>query len=774
MSDLSRAPEKIDPHLCNNGTLVSHLVKVEESWELANKFLRDPRALHNMINLIEFLTSLLDVQTNCVHLLSCHKPKYTISPEQMLQGQNPISSNSLVRRCCHAASYDASNNVCDNHPKLQLKNGNDMFCTDSCTQSSCKYKPRISNINDDNMQWQLEQKCTVASHRPPEPRRHEYETPQNIDTLDLFGTSQRPSCARLDESGPNTMQLKVPTACCGVRSICGSQSPEWPHVPPVPCHFTSGSTNGNEKKMKAVIHRKTNDKYRTATNEAGQITSTAQRSVKSECVHACSPYMTTRSQLRNPDSRVCSEEVLDARMGKVWDVYDGYADTSCRNSSATYSLRKVPLESLQCSSCLSAGEAANKRCGLIGDKCVFGISGMDEVTMVSEQLPSTNEDTADRYKRPRASPVGQTYGECEKPDFGSNKCHRIIEDDNVSQQSNCQGDGYRSRCYEAPAGRCNRVTEALTIIGDAATNDVGSYDAEGEVSSSIAGLESRFSNDIEEEGVRNGIFEGMDGSIGCDYMAPCYTSDAECDEHSNSMRNVRKHCRADELWDGLNCCAHYEDEEDDHTSDTDDGDCSPNADSDEIMEIADDSGAYPNHAYHIRTSNAERCNIKGSQSSRQTKSWGLFHPTAFELPNAGYEINVVHETTGSEVVQPCSGPIDHNTKLQNSSGDDASYDDSFETEEDKCMWCSIIGRPAVTWQCECSQSADQKCHETFEEKLIACDVEAFLAVSSYLSTFLNTYTCKRSGTTQSYPFSAHYFCTFISQNLGESGNPCSV
>ncbi|KAF8819276.1 hypothetical protein IE077_001271 [Cardiosporidium cionae] len=59
---LSNTPEKIDPHLINNTILVSHLVKIEESWERSQKYLHNPQKLLCLISIVQFLAAIIDAQ----------------------------------------------------------------------------------------------------------------------------------------------------------------------------------------------------------------------------------------------------------------------------------------------------------------------------------------------------------------------------------------------------------------------------------------------------------------------------------------------------------------------------------------------------------------------------------------------------------------------------------------------------------------------------------------------------------------------------------------
>lgn len=73
ISELAQTPERIDPHLCNNHVLVGHLCRLEETWELAHKYLQDPQRLRNVLSLIEFLSTILGTE-KATHLWLSEHP----------------------------------------------------------------------------------------------------------------------------------------------------------------------------------------------------------------------------------------------------------------------------------------------------------------------------------------------------------------------------------------------------------------------------------------------------------------------------------------------------------------------------------------------------------------------------------------------------------------------------------------------------------------------------------------------------------------------------
>ncbi|PFH33856.1 hypothetical protein BESB_080720 [Besnoitia besnoiti] len=68
--ELAQTPERIDPHLCNNVTLVNHLVRVEETWELAQKYLMDAQRLRNVIHIVDFIVAIVKTQKAILMILN--------------------------------------------------------------------------------------------------------------------------------------------------------------------------------------------------------------------------------------------------------------------------------------------------------------------------------------------------------------------------------------------------------------------------------------------------------------------------------------------------------------------------------------------------------------------------------------------------------------------------------------------------------------------------------------------------------------------------------
>ncbi|OEH73953.1 phospho-2-dehydro-3-deoxyheptonate protein [Cyclospora cayetanensis] len=67
INELRQSPERVDPHLGNNHVLVSHLCRLEETWQLAHKYLRDPQRLRDLLSLIEFITAIVATEKT-IHL----------------------------------------------------------------------------------------------------------------------------------------------------------------------------------------------------------------------------------------------------------------------------------------------------------------------------------------------------------------------------------------------------------------------------------------------------------------------------------------------------------------------------------------------------------------------------------------------------------------------------------------------------------------------------------------------------------------------------------
>ncbi|EPT31960.1 hypothetical protein TGME49_221250 [Toxoplasma gondii ME49] len=70
ITELSQTPERIDPHLCNNVALVNHLVRVEETWELAQKYLMDSQRLRNVIHIVDFVVAVVKTQKTILAILN--------------------------------------------------------------------------------------------------------------------------------------------------------------------------------------------------------------------------------------------------------------------------------------------------------------------------------------------------------------------------------------------------------------------------------------------------------------------------------------------------------------------------------------------------------------------------------------------------------------------------------------------------------------------------------------------------------------------------------
>jgi len=63
---LHKTPERIDPHLQNNTQIVKHLVRIEETWEIAHKYLRCPAMTRHLIELVDYMLRILDMQKRCL------------------------------------------------------------------------------------------------------------------------------------------------------------------------------------------------------------------------------------------------------------------------------------------------------------------------------------------------------------------------------------------------------------------------------------------------------------------------------------------------------------------------------------------------------------------------------------------------------------------------------------------------------------------------------------------------------------------------------------
>nr|CEL64595.1 TPA: Phospho-2-dehydro-3-deoxyheptonate aldolase,related [Neospora caninum Liverpool] len=77
ITELAQTPERIDPHLCNNVALVNHLVRVEETWELAQKYLMDAQRLRNVIHIVDFIVAVVKTQKAILAILN---PSSSSSP----------------------------------------------------------------------------------------------------------------------------------------------------------------------------------------------------------------------------------------------------------------------------------------------------------------------------------------------------------------------------------------------------------------------------------------------------------------------------------------------------------------------------------------------------------------------------------------------------------------------------------------------------------------------------------------------------------------------
>lgn len=59
INELGQSPERVDPHLGNNHVLVSHLCRLEETWQRAQKYLRDTQRLRDLLSLVEFISEMV-------------------------------------------------------------------------------------------------------------------------------------------------------------------------------------------------------------------------------------------------------------------------------------------------------------------------------------------------------------------------------------------------------------------------------------------------------------------------------------------------------------------------------------------------------------------------------------------------------------------------------------------------------------------------------------------------------------------------------------------
>lgn len=57
LCDVSKCLPRVDPHLCNNVGLVARLVDWEESWEVANRYMRDPKVFRGLCDIVSELWS---------------------------------------------------------------------------------------------------------------------------------------------------------------------------------------------------------------------------------------------------------------------------------------------------------------------------------------------------------------------------------------------------------------------------------------------------------------------------------------------------------------------------------------------------------------------------------------------------------------------------------------------------------------------------------------------------------------------------------------------
>ncbi|KAL8455534.1 hypothetical protein Emag_000663 [Eimeria magna] len=102
INELGQSPERVDPHLGNNHVLVSHLCRVEETWQLAQKYLRDTQRLRDLLSLIEFISAIVATEK------SMHLRAASHSDKGMGGSADSGSPGSLRRRGTRRASCGES------------------------------------------------------------------------------------------------------------------------------------------------------------------------------------------------------------------------------------------------------------------------------------------------------------------------------------------------------------------------------------------------------------------------------------------------------------------------------------------------------------------------------------------------------------------------------------------------------------------------------------------------------------------------------------------
>ncbi|KAL8427116.1 hypothetical protein Efla_001397 [Eimeria flavescens] len=95
INELGQSPESVDPHLGNNHVLVSHLCRLEETWQLAHKYLRDSQRLLDLLSLIEFISAIVSTEKS-IHL------RAAAQAGRSRNGAAGSSSPSALPRCTAA------------------------------------------------------------------------------------------------------------------------------------------------------------------------------------------------------------------------------------------------------------------------------------------------------------------------------------------------------------------------------------------------------------------------------------------------------------------------------------------------------------------------------------------------------------------------------------------------------------------------------------------------------------------------------------------------
>ncbi|PHJ25297.1 phospho-2-dehydro-3-deoxyheptonate protein [Cystoisospora suis] len=98
ITELGQTPERIDPHLCNNVTLVNHLVRVEETWELAQKYLMDTQRLRNVIHIVDFVVAVVKTQKAILAILNSSSVSSETASSRHQRLSTSGSSGSLTFR----------------------------------------------------------------------------------------------------------------------------------------------------------------------------------------------------------------------------------------------------------------------------------------------------------------------------------------------------------------------------------------------------------------------------------------------------------------------------------------------------------------------------------------------------------------------------------------------------------------------------------------------------------------------------------------------------